>query len=129
KNSKVIGDRAEQIILQLLKGKGMKDVTWVAQLSDKPGYDIKYIDIDGVEKYIEVKGTTTKKFSNFILTENELKSSRILRNRYSIYFVTECLSSTPKCQQIIDPYSYIINDEWVKTPISYNVTFNCMNEL
>ena len=123
KNAKIIGDRAEEIVLELLKKEGMKEVVWVAQLSEKPGYDIKFIDIDGVEKYVEVKGTATKRFPNFILTMNELNSSERYRNQYYIYLVAECLSKSPKIQKICDPYSFFENNKWEKTPISYNITF------
>ncbi|MCS1380770.1 DUF3883 domain-containing protein [Lysinibacillus sphaericus] len=123
KNAKIIGDRAEEIVLELLKKEGMKEVVWVAQLSEKPGYDIKFVDIDGVEKYVEVKGTATKRFPNFILTMNELNSSERYRNQYYIYLVAECLSKSPKIQKICDPYSFFENNKWEKTPISYNITF------
>lgn len=66
KNSKVIGDRGEQIVLEFLK-KRLNDsekstLRWVAQLGEKPGYDIEYIDRNGNKIGVEVKSTVGKSF-------------------------------------------------------------------
>lgn len=122
-NSKIIGDRAEEIVLELLKRQGMKEIKWVAQQSEKPGYDISFIDKEGLEKYVEVKGTTAKRFSNFIFTDNELKSSMEHRTRYYIYLVCECLSKSPKVQMISNPFIHIEKMKWGIKPIAYNITF------
>ncbi|MEB2280073.1 DUF3883 domain-containing protein [Lysinibacillus xylanilyticus] len=120
-NAKKIGDRAEEVVLKYLKKENMSKIRWVASEGEKPGYDICCQNHEGVELYIEVKGTTTSMFDGFIITNNELQTSEKLGDRFYIYFVTNCLSRNPKIQIIKNPYNKIKSNDWVIVPVSYNV--------
>jgi Holliday junction resolvase-like predicted endonuclease len=121
-NAKKIGDRAEQIVVKLLQKQNMSNIRWVANEGEKPGYDISCENQEGVMMYIEVKGTTTSKFSDFIITANELKVAEVLKEDFYIYFVTDCLSQTPKVQPVRNPVAKINTNEWSTSPISYSVS-------
>ncbi|PFH86460.1 DUF3883 domain-containing protein [Bacillus sp. AFS088145] len=121
RNAKKIGDRAEQVVLKFLKNHNYKNIRWVANEGEKPGYDISCVDHTGLEIYIEVKGTSTSKFNDFIITNNELSTAEKLGDSFYIYFVTNCLSKTPKVQSFQNPYKKIASSKWELTPLSYKV--------
>lgn len=54
---------------------------------DGTGYDILSYEVDGTKKYIEVKTTTGKKTTPFMITANELKFSEINSSNYFLYRV------------------------------------------
>ena len=108
---KEIGKIAEKIVLNFEKKRLEKEfpekAEKVAQISEdwaNAGYDIESFDGPGEEilpdRFIEVKGTTGKKFSIF-WSENEIRKAKELREKYWIYFVSE-----------IDPK----NVDWNKEP-------------
>lgn len=124
RNAKKIGDRAEQVVLKFLENQNFDNIRWVANEGEKPGYDICCTNHDGIEIYIEVKGTTTNKFDEFILTSNELLTTEKLGEQFYIYFVTNCLSKNPKIQLLQNPYKKIDSNEWGLTPLSYKVSLS-----
>lgn len=60
--------------------------------SEKPGYDL-VSEADGQEWFIEVKGSSKHTSFDIFLTVNELKALQNNAERYSIYAVTNALSS------------------------------------
>ena len=59
---------------------------WVSQKDDSAGYDIKTINVDtGEDLYIEVKTTTGTNSTPFYISENELRASKKLSDKYIIY--------------------------------------------
>ena len=62
--------------------------------------------------FIEVKVTTANKFTGFILTKNELNVAKIYKDKYYIYFVTDCTSDHPKISIVKNPYSKSKKGEW-----------------
>ena len=64
--------------------------------------------------FIEVKVTTANKFTGFILTKNELNVAKIYKDKYYIYFVTDCTSDHPKISIVKNPYSKSEKGEWRK---------------
>lgn len=56
---------------------------------DGLGYDILSFELDGNEKFIEVKTTKGRKNSTFFITRNELEKSKLEKNRYFLYRVYE----------------------------------------
>ncbi|WP_226639873.1 DUF3883 domain-containing protein [Priestia flexa] len=121
-NAKKIGDRAEEVVLKYLKKENMSSIRWVANEGEKPGYDICCKNEEGIEIYIEVKGTTTNRFTEFIITNNELQTSEQLGERFYIYFVTNCLSENPKIQLVQNPYRKISSNNWGIVPVAYKVS-------
>ena len=61
-------------------------VEWVSETQgDGFGYDIVSRNLDGTDKYIEVKTTRLSKYAPFYFTHNELSVSRKQANRYYVY--------------------------------------------
>lgn len=129
KKIKLIGDRGEEIILEMEKA-------WLRRIGedvlasevrpakrDSDGYDILSFDEDGRERYIEVKTTTFKPgHFNFFLTANELKKAHTLRN-YNIYIVFDILNPNPKvwiAGNLFKPE----NPNMGKEPILYRIGIN-----
>ena len=56
---------------------------------DGLGYDILSYDLNGNEKYIEVKTTKGNKNSTFFISRNELERSKIEKDNYFLYRVYE----------------------------------------
>lgn len=103
KNAKEIGDLGEQLVINYLKETGMMNIVWVAQLGEKPGYDIRCTS-GNEELGIEVKATQSKLFNNFIITRNELNAAKEMKDKFKIALVTEVLSESPKIQILDNPF-------------------------
>lgn len=56
---------------------------------DGLGYDILSFNLDGTEKYIEVKTTKGKLNTTFYITRNELEKSKFQKDNYFLYRVYE----------------------------------------
>jgi len=128
---KRIGDRGEQIVLraekQFLKKNGRKDlaeiVDQISERDDSVGYDIKSYELDGTEKFIEVKATLRKIGNNNIfLSANELQVAENKENYY-FYIIYEVGSKRPKIWKVRS--SDFLNDSnIVKEPILYKLKMN-----
>lgn len=100
-------------------------VRHVAKENDRLGYDILSFDLDGNEKYIEVKTTKNDREEPFYITPNELECSQKNIGNYYIYRVYNCRGKLDEVE------FYIIEGnlkEILKlTPISYLVDelINC----
>jgi hypothetical protein len=136
---KKIGQYAEQVVLSFEKKRltelgcteQAKRVKQVSVENTRKGYDIESFDgkeSDDIfpDRFIEVKGTTGKKFSIF-WSGNEIEKAKELGTEYWIYSVTEIDLSTDleeyakEPEMIPDPYSKIRpfdenhpNDEYLK---------------
>jgi len=128
---KKLGDRGEKIVLELERktlceiGRNdlAKKVDRVSLKSDSYGYDIFSFDLEGKEKFIEVKATSSKVgTANFFLTANELKTAQEKENYY-IYMVYDITSKSPKVWRIQNPFSPE-NKNIVKKPVNYIITIN-----
>ena len=131
---KKLGDRGEKVVMDLeiktLQDAGRKDlakkVERVSLKSDSFGYDILSFDIDGTEKYIEVKATRAKTGSAiFFITANELREAKESKN-YFIYMVYNIASDSPKVwvlKNALNPE----NTNTVMTPVNYRVSINAIN--
>ena len=94
--NKRIGDLGERWVLKKEieylsengKSKLAKQVKHVAKdQGDGLGFDILSFDLDGNEKYIEVKTTRGNLNSTFYITRNELERSKIEKDKYFLYRV------------------------------------------
>lgn len=63
----------------------VKDIDHVATHDSGAGYDIKSFDLNGIEKYIEVKTTRGSKSTPFYISRNEVEKSSEIGNKYWIY--------------------------------------------
>jgi len=118
KNSKIIGDRGEELVLQYererLIGIGRpdlaKNIVHEAGIGNTPGWDISSFNKDGENILIEVKSTVGKAMKGFSLTVNEWNAARILENRekYYIYLILDAISEKGSRIEIIEnPYKLI----------------------
>ncbi len=129
KKLKKFGDRGEKIAMDL-EIKRLKDadrcdlaakVKRVSLESDSLGYDILSFDIDGTERFIEVKATSMKVgHANFYLSVNELNMAKELNNYY-VYMIYDILSTNPKVWIIGNPFNPQNNDVQI-VPINFKVT-------
>lgn len=126
-----LGDRGEKIVMNLearrLRDGNREDliekIDRVSLKSDSYGYDIRSFEIDGRERYIEVKATTGKiGNANFFLSANELRVAEESEN-YFIYMVYDVTSLSPKVWPISNPFT-MENEGVKKTPVSYYVNIN-----
>ena len=142
---KKIGQIAEKFVLKYEKDRLTKrgyldKAKRVEQISDdwaNKGYDIESFDGEGddilPDRFIEVKGTTRKKFSIF-WSQNEIKKAKELGAEYWIYFISEINTDTEECpnepEMIQNPFARIKphennpDDEFVKKFESLHVTRN-----
>ena len=125
---KELGIRGEQAVLQdekdyLIKN-GRADlannIRHISKQSVSEGYDIISYDLDGNNKFIEVK-TSTKYASNFYITDNELKSAEYLKHKYWIYRVIFTDKNNFEIIKIQNPSKKIEDNEWKLEALSYLV--------
>ncbi|MFC3802788.1 DUF3883 domain-containing protein [Cohnella sp. GCM10012308] len=123
-NSKVIGDRAEEIVLKYLSDTLLQEekvtLRWLAKDGETPGYDVSYVNQQDETICIEVKGTTSKAFLSFNITINEWMAAERERDNYFIYLVAECFSAFPSIQVIKNPFE--LCKDWSLKPLAYRVT-------
>lgn len=92
KDQKDLGDDGEELVKQYeidyLKSKSLHDLAAKVEImKDGVGYDILSFNVDGNEKYLEVKTTTGNKFTPFFLSDNEFNFMKQNIGKYSIYRV------------------------------------------
>lgn len=128
KKFKRIGDRGEQIVVmaerQILTRNGREDlalkVDQISKRDDSIGYDIQSYDIDGKEKYIEVKSTLKPVgFCYIYISANELEIAEN-KDNYYFYIVYNVGDKKPKIWKIKG--TEFLNDRNIeKKPISYKI--------
>lgn len=103
------GDRGEEIVLAYEKERLMKAgrselaarVKRVSLADDSLGYDIESYEVDGAEKFIEVKSSSKPEGNiSFLISSNEYKKAKQLEDKYFVYFVQGVDSQNPKITQI-----------------------------
>ena len=124
RHSTIIGKRAEAIALAWVK-KALplaRQVRWVADQGETPGWDIEVTDEHGTVLSLEVKGASGRAFLNFELTPGELRASQQLGSRYWLLLVADCLGQSPRLQVIKDPYARITSGHLELVPSGYRVS-------
>jgi hypothetical protein len=131
RKNKRLGDRGEKVVLlaekDYLTKSGKKDlaqnVKQVSKEDDSLGYDILSYELDGSEKYIEVKSTKSKVgTANFLISDNQIRKSKS-KDNFFIYVVFESNQKNPKIWRIKSPFNEPENRVKV-TPVSYRVVIN-----
>lgn len=131
RNRKIIGDRGEEIVLELEKkrliGAGKPEfvnmIEHIAGNDDSQGFDILSFEENGTERQIEVKATSMDRFYNgFFLSANELEKSKTFSNYY-LYLVSFALSDKPVLSIIKNP-EYSNQNDFTLSPTMYNVKIN-----
>lgn len=128
KKFKRIGDRGEQIVVQLerkyLIDNGRPDlakkVNHIAKTDDTVGYDILSYELDETEKFIEVKSTLKPiGFSQIFLTSNELEVAKSKSN-YNFFIVYNVGKLNPKIWKI-KTKGLLNNQNIALKPILYKI--------
>ena len=123
KRAKEIGDWAELFALKYIK----EQLTYTELVhreaqGERPGWDIDYVDADGLKQLVEVKGAVGpgpfKKVEN--ITFHEWEAACKHGRNYWLYIVAGCFSDSPKVQMIQDPASKASKD-WTLTPTRYSL--------
>jgi hypothetical protein len=105
KRDQLVGLKGEELVViyekAVLLNCGREDlsdrVKWVSKESDADGYDVLSFTSNGELKYIEVKTTTINDDKvPFIITKNELETSKQLADNYFVYRVYDLNSENPK---------------------------------
>jgi hypothetical protein len=126
-DSKVVGDRAEAVVLSYLRAtlpEGQAEtVRWVAAAGEKPGWDLEYAGPDGGLIAVEVKGTTGSSFVTFELTRNEWSAAERLGQRYRLALVARCMGAEPVVEFVDDVASMARKGTIRVEPASYSVSF------
>lgn len=93
----------------------------VAKQDATAGFDILSFELNGRQKFIEVKATNSKPQSAcFHISSNEYNKAKELDNYY-IYVVFEAKTTTPKIWRIQNPLQFE-NKGLVIIPSEYRVT-------
>jgi len=125
RNSKQIGDRAEEIVFLHLTDKlsdlEARDVRWVAREGQTPGWDIQYIDASEELMAIEVKGTSASAFTSVELTEGEWNAAQALGGQYCLFLVADCLGINPKIQEVPNPSALVDEGNLEAMPIRWRL--------
>ncbi len=131
KRAQDVGSRGEEIALKFeidhLRKAGREDlaakVERVSSKDDSLGYDIRTFDLNGKEKYVEVKSTTRGIGQNeFFITENELSVSRNSSNYY-FYLVFHVNTTAPKILRF-RAVELFEEGKTILSPILYHVRYS-----
>jgi hypothetical protein len=123
-----LGSAGEEFVLlyerhrlaQVGEGKLSKKVEHVsATKGDGLGFDILSYELDGTEKYIEVKTTASGKEAPFFVTRNELSFSKEEPNRFNLYRLFE-FRNKPRMFTLTGP----ITKHCLLDPVSYVAKFS-----
>jgi len=100
RQSTIIGKRAERIAFEWVKRTFLlaRQVRWVADAGQTPGWDIEVTDEHGGTIAVEVKGASGRAFLNFDLTPGELRAAQEMGSRYLLVLVADCLGVSPRLQ-------------------------------
>lgn len=115
-NQEERGAKAERIVYEIMlkNPKLYKNIEWVSENAKKwninpdgeagAGYDLKYINEMGNEKFAEVKSSTGSEIV-FIMSNNELDVAEKNPDKYEVWFVAS-IQDNPKVQIISDLFKY-----------------------
>jgi len=121
RNAKLYGDRAEEIVYQLLTKNNTYKLRWVAKDKETPGWDLEYYENENLIA-IEVKGTSGKRFLNVDLTAGEWNAAKAKGPDYKLYLVADCLSKQPKIQVINNIYDLYQRNKIFLEPTVYKMS-------
>jgi hypothetical protein len=106
---------------ETLKEEERESLDWVAGKGEKPGWDMKYKDLNGQRVAVEVKGTAAAGFTSIELTANEWAAAIDLRDKFCPCLVTSCRGDEPGIYSIRDPYGAKLDGRILVSPASWRV--------
>jgi hypothetical protein len=97
-SNRLLGEQGEELVLQYERWRLIKEdkigladsVEWISkEQGDGAGFDILSKNINGTDRYIEVKTTKLGKYTPIYFSRNELKYSQKYESNYYLYRVFE----------------------------------------
>lgn len=123
KEAKAIGDQAELAVVEFLRTRlKARDVTHRAAMGETPGWDVDYLDAEGVLQRVEVKGSVSSAFTSVELTANEMRAARQHRASYWLYLVAN-VGGDMVIEAVHDPAAKIEAGVWTAQPSLYLLKF------
>jgi hypothetical protein len=113
---RALGRRGEELVLREERKRVKKlgypksKVVWVAESNAAANYDIRSVDEDGAELYLEVK-TTAGDHGRFSWPRAEFDCALTERNRYVLWRVYEGRTRHPKARAFRDPIGLLLANE------------------
>jgi hypothetical protein len=113
---RALGRRGEEVVLREERKRVKKlgfpasRVVWVAETNPAANYDIRSVDDDGADLYLEVK-TTVGDHGRFSWPRAEFDCAVKERNRYILWRVYEGRTRNPKARAFRDPIGLLLADE------------------
>ena len=110
-----VGRRGEELVyrseIERVKRLGYpsSSVEWISEQNPGADHDIRSVDRNGGDLFIEVKSTTGKD-GRFQWSKNEFDLARSLRDRYVLYRVYEVDSKTPTMKAFRDPVGLLLKN-------------------
>jgi hypothetical protein len=107
-DDRTVGRRGEEIVLSIERDRVKQldlppdRVTWTADSVPGADHDIKSVDDDGAELWVEVKSTTGRD-GRFSWSAAEFRLAVRARRRYVLYRVYEADTTTPSWCRVRDP--------------------------
>jgi hypothetical protein len=111
--SRAVGNRAEELILQAERARvralGLDEmrVIWVSASDPGADHDIRSVDEDGVDLWVEVKGTVGTD-GRFTWSAKEFARAIRERDRYVLWRVYEADSPNPTARAFRDPIGLLL---------------------
>ena len=110
-----VGRRGEKLVyrseLERVKNLGYPEsrIEWISDQNPGADHDIRSVNCNGEDLYIEVKSTTGKD-GRFQWSKNEFDLARSLREHYILYRVYEVDSKTPTIKSFQDPVGLLLQN-------------------
>jgi hypothetical protein len=113
-----LGERGEELVIQFEKWHFIQSgrpqfanqIEWISKTDDSAGFDILSKNLDGTDKYIEVKTTKLNKDTPFFFSKSEYYLSKAKTKNYHLYRVFH-LDSLPKMFQVAGCFDDFCNKE------------------
>jgi Domain of unknown function (DUF3883) len=125
---KEIGDWAEELVYrwlcETLAPSEQETVDWVAQRGETPGWDISYFSEAGAQISVEVKATTSGRFSSIDITGNEWRAAELHGENYVLVLVTRAVSERPRIALLWNPSNLVDSGNLQVQPMSFRLTWN-----
>ncbi len=121
--NKLMGEQGESLVIEYEKWRLKKEgkeklangIEWVSkEYGDGAGFDILSKNINGTDRYIEVKTTKLGKYTPIYFTRNELKFSKKNSENFHLYRVFE-FNRNPKMFNLLGSLDEVCKSE----PINY----------
>jgi hypothetical protein len=125
--SQIAGRRAEEIALKYLRSTlspgEQATLAWIADLGEKPGWDIQYRDPAGALVGVEVKGSAGSIFESVDVTANEWFAAERMQEKYLLILVANCLGPKPILEVFPNPALLLARHSISLIPVVYRIEF------